>query len=84
MCTDWVHTNLGLGQKMNWHTYYRVAGNWSLWIEKSGSYWHLYLMPKNGGNYLIGSAVTPQQCARMLSGSKKFPEDWIRVGYASV
>ncbi len=69
---------------MDWHTYYRITCSWSLWIERDGCRWQLHLAPKDGGNYWIGTVATPEDCSRMLDGGNKFPEGWIRVGFAAV
>jgi hypothetical protein len=63
---------------MDWETYYQVGGACSVWIEKCGDRWQLFLKTKTG-NYFVGVAADARACAGMLSLGGILPDNWIKV-----
>ena len=63
---------------MDWETYYQVGSACSVWIEKCGHHWQLFLKTKTG-NYFLGAADDVRACARILSLGETLPGDWIKV-----
>jgi len=69
---------------MDWDTYYAMMRKCSLWIEREGDRWNLYFAPRSGGNWFLGSAATPQDCAHILWSGQQFPQGAIKLASVGV